>query len=200
MKIIGFTGGTGCGKTTALHCLDAYDAQIFDCDAIYHGLLASDAALTAAIGERFPGTVRDGVLDRKALGTVVFRDPTALEALSAITDPVVERRILDLLAESRAAGRQAAAIDAIRLFESGISELCDVTIAVTAPEADRVRRLMAREGLDEQTALTRIRAQQPNSYFVGKCDYTLENAGDLPAFQKQCKALLDSILETEKER
>ncbi len=199
MIIIGFTGGTGCGKTTALRCLEPHSSEIFDCDAVYHELLLTDPELTQAIGAHFPGTVQNGILDRKALGRIVFANPSALSELSAITDPVVKKRILQLLEQAEAAGKDAAAIDAIRLFESGISDLCDVTIAITAPESDRVQRLMSRERIDEQSAITRIRAQQPNSYFSGLCDYTIENTGDLDSFQTACSTLLLKIINNKKE-
>jgi len=197
MKIIGFTGGSGCGKTTALQALAPYHALILDCDAVYHELLRTDRELTASIGARFPGTVRDGVLDRKALGNVVFSDPEALEALSAITDPVVMRRVQVLLDEARTAGRRVAALDAIRLEESGLADLCDVTIAVTAPLPQRIRRLMAREGISEDYARARIAAQRSNESFSQSCDFTLENSGDLSGFHTRCSELLQTILKEE---
>lgn len=74
--ILGITGGTGCGKTTLLNVLKERGAVVLDCDAIYHELLTRDASLLAAIEERFPGTVEDGVLQRKKLGNMVFPDKT----------------------------------------------------------------------------------------------------------------------------
>jgi dephospho-CoA kinase len=66
--IFGITGGTGCGKTTLLTCLAQAGVLVLDCDAIYHRLLQTDPSLTAAIEERFPGTVENGQLLRKKLG------------------------------------------------------------------------------------------------------------------------------------
>ena len=70
--ILGITGGTGCGKTTLLKCIEAQGGVVLDCDAIYHALLSTDAALLDAIEKRFPGTVENGVLQRKKLGNLVF--------------------------------------------------------------------------------------------------------------------------------
>ena len=83
--ILGITGGTGCGKTTLLNVLKERGAVVLDCDAIYHELLTRDASLLAAIEERFPGTVEDGVLQRKKLGNLVFSDKNALLDLNRIT-------------------------------------------------------------------------------------------------------------------
>lgn len=193
MRVIGFTGGSGCGKTTALRCLAPYDVLCIDCDALYHEMLRTDAGLTAAIGAAFPAAMRGGALDRRALGEIVFSDPRALARLNAVTDPAVCRRVEALLERARAEGRRVAAVDAIRLLESGLGAKCDVTIAVTAPEEQRVRRLQAREGISEEYARMRIRAQRSDASFSAACDYTLENTGDLDAFQGQCRTLFQTI-------
>ena len=72
--ILGITGGTGCGKTTLLNCIAEQGGLILDCDAIYHELLRNDPALLSAIEARFPGSVENGVLQRKKLGSLVFSD------------------------------------------------------------------------------------------------------------------------------
>ena len=80
--ILGITGGTGCGKTTLLRCIAQADGVILDCDEIYHDLLRTDLELLRAIEERFPGTVKNGVLLRKVLGERVFSDEKALADLN----------------------------------------------------------------------------------------------------------------------
>ena len=125
--IIGITGGTGCGKTTLLDMIRAQGGLVLDCDAIYHELLKTDRALLEAIDERFPGVVEGGALQRKKLGAIVFADPKALEDLNAITHKAVKNEVLRRLEK----GPKLAAIDAIALFESGLAECCDVTVAIT---------------------------------------------------------------------
>ena len=83
--ILGITGGTGCGKTTLLRCIADCGGVIMDCDAIYHDLLKTDAAMLAAIETRFPGTVEEGGRNLKKLGALVYKDPKALEDLNRIT-------------------------------------------------------------------------------------------------------------------
>ena len=182
--ILGITGGTGCGKTTLLELLRQQGAMVLDCDRIYHELLIKDPTLTESIEERFPGVVRKGVLDRKALGKQVFSDPEALEDLNAITHAAVKAEVMHRLEEKP----ELAAIDAIGLFEGGLGELCHITVAVTAPMGARVKRLMARDGIGEDYARSRIEAQKPASWYRQRCDYVLENDGNIDAFATKCLA------------
>lgn len=179
--ILGITGGTGGGKTTLLKTAESLGFQVLDCDRIYHELLRTDPSLTAAIEARFPGTVVEGQLQRKKLGAVVFADPKALADLNAITHGAVRQAVEARLTEN-------TAIDAIALFESGLDRFCDVTVAVTAPEEARTRRLMARDGIPEEYARSRIAAQPDESYYRQRCDYVLENDGDIVVFQGKCLA------------
>ena len=184
--ILGITGGTGCGKTTLLNCIAEQGGLILNCDAIYHALLRNDPALLSAIEARFPGSVENGVLQRKKLGSLVFSDEKALTDLNAITHGAVKAEVL-----RRLAGKpRLAAIDAIGLFEGGLAELCDVTVAVIAPEEARIQRLMARDGIDRDYAKRRIAAQKSAGWFRKKCDYCLENNGTREDFQKTCLAFL----------
>ena len=187
--IIGITGGTGCGKTTLLNLIRSQGGLVLDCDAIYHALLRTDEAMLAAIGARFPGTVENGQLQRKKLGAIVFSDEAALLDLNQITHAAVKREVLCQL-ESKP---RLAAIDAIALFEGGLAELCDITVAVTAPLEDRVRRLMARDGITEEYARSRIAAQHPQEWFSGRCSVTLENDGTFDAFATKCVAFLRDL-------
>lgn len=187
--IVGITGGSGSGKTTLLGCLAQAGALVLDCDQIYHRLLRENPALLRAIGERFPGTVQNGVLDRKKLGNLVFSNENALSDLNRITHSAVKAEVLRLL--EAAPGHTA--IDAIGLFEGGLGELCQVTVAVIAPEEDRIRRLMQRDGISRDYALSRIRAQHPDSWFREKCTHCLENRGTISEFRSQCLAFLQEI-------
>ena len=187
--ILGITGGTGCGKTTLLGCIRDCGGVILDCDAIYHGLLTTDTAMLAAIEDTFPGTVENGVLQRKKLGKLVFSDEKALNDLNKITHSAVKAEVLRRLAHKP----KLAAIDAIGLFEGGLAELCDVTVAVTAPEEDRIRRLMIRDGIDRDYAKRRIAAQKSAEWFRERCDFCLENNGTQADFQETCLAFLRKL-------
>ena len=191
--IIGITGGTGCGKTTLLTEIENMGGLVLDCDAIYHELLRRDDQLLTAIEARFPGVVEAGQLNRKKLGAIVFGDEKALLDLNAITHGAVKKEVLCKL-EQRP---ELAAIDAIALFEAGLAQLCDVTVAIVAPAEDRVRRLMARDSIPEDYARGRIAAQHDEGWFREKCDYILENNDTLDSFRSKCLAFLTHLGITE---
>lgn len=187
--IIGITGGTGCGKTTALQAFGELGGVVLDCDVIYHQLLQTDKAMLAAIESRFPGTVRGGELDRKKLGSIVFADKEALRELNAITHSAVKQAVLCRIAQEK----QPVAIDAIGLFEGGLAELCDTTVAVTAPEESRISRLMARDGIPEEYARARISAQRSQTEFAALCDHCLCNDGTKEEFRQKCLAFFRAL-------
>jgi dephospho-CoA kinase len=187
--IIGITGGTGCGKTTLLTLIQQMGGLVLDCDAIYHQLLQTDLILLSAIEARFPGTVCNGTLDRKKLGNIVFSDEAALTDLNRITHGAVREAVLKQLA----CQPKLAAIDAIGLFEGDLANLCDVTVAITAPEEMRIRRLMERDGITEDYAKARIRAQHDDAWYRSQCSHALENAGDPSQFAGKCLAFLESL-------
>lgn len=197
MIIIGITGPTGAGKTTALGEVEKLGGAVIDCDAVYHDLLESNKTLQDRLEQEF-GDIRDdsGAVDRKKLGAIVFGDPEKLERLNAIAQRATVDRTRLLLEECRAKGMPLAAVDAIGLLESGLGELCHATVAVVAPPEVRVARIMAREGISQDYAWSRVRAQKPDSYFTGGCGYTLNNDCATGAeFAARARALLESILQ-----
>ena len=198
MKIIGITGPTGAGKTTALNALDDLGGHIVDCDAVYHDLLISSDPMKAELRQRYGAEVfrEDGSLDRKALGAIVFEDEQALNDLNAITHKYVGIAVDEYIEKARRAGVPAIAIDAIALIESGISDRCHCTVAVTAPDEVRVRRIMKRENITEEYARLRVEAQKKEDWFRANCDYILVNdCADAASFQEKAKALFQKIIE-----
>lgn len=196
MIVLGITGPTGAGKTTLLQEVEKLGGAVIDCDAVYHKLLESNTTLQCSLEKEF-GPLRDeqGAIDRKKLGAVVFHDPAKLEALNAIAWRAVTDRVGVLLEEFRRRGRGLAAVDAIALLESPLKELCQLKVAVLALPEVRVRRIMAREGISEDYAWSRVNAQKPDEYFSRNCDYTLIN--DCPGaeeFSQKAREFLLKIL------
>ncbi len=187
--ILGITGGTGCGKTTLLNLIADLGGTVLDCDAIYHQLLQTNASLLGRIAQRFPAAVTGGILDRKELGKTVFADKNALLDLNRITHGAVKAEVLQQLSKKP----PLAAIDAIGLFEGGLAPLCNVTVAVTAPEDARIRRLMLRDGICAEYAESRIRAQHTDSWFREKCDHVLVNDSTPEVFRAKCLAFLHTL-------
>lgn len=197
MKIIGITGGTGAGKTTALMALRALGALVIDADAVYHRLTEESLPLRQALESRFGPLYDDaGRLERKKLGKLVFANPEALEDLNRLTHSHVGEEIARMIAAARKEGLSALAIDAIELIASGLGDLCDARVAVLAPKEVRIARIMAREGIAEDYARLRVEAQKDEAYFREHCDYLLENSGEgsIEDFSQRAKALFSKII------
>ena len=195
--VIGFTGPTGAGKTSALRALERLGGLVLDCDAVYHDLLRTDStlrdAITGAFGQVF---APDGTLDRQRLGTVVFSDPAALDTLNRIIYARLPRELLRRMDESSA---PVVGIDAINLVESGLCRLCRRTVAVLAPSEQRVRRIMARDGIPEEYARLRVQAQKDDEFYRTHCTDTLFNdCADAAAFEDAAYAALYRILKEER--
>lgn len=203
MKIIGITGPTGAGKTTALRALKALGAEVIDCDAVYHTLLAENIPMRRELTARFGGSIlnNEGRVERKALGKVVFQDEAALSDLNAITHRYVRRAVKESLTSAEAEGRILAAIDAIALIESGLAGWCDAVVGVLAPAETRVRRIMAREGISEAYARMRLAAQKDEGFFRTNCTHILENGEGESAetFAGRALTLFTQILDQKKE-
>ena len=194
MKLVGITGGSGSGKTTALQELEKRGALILDCDAVYHELLEQDADLIAELDRNFPGTVADGRVQRDKLGSVVFRNERKLALLNEITHRHITGELDRRLRNWAMRGGHLAALDAIELVGSGLAELCDFTLAVTAPVETRITRIMARDGISRERAELRVRAQHPDEYFIQNCDVTVRNDGDTAQFVRKLNEIWEERL------
>lgn len=173
--VIGLTGGTGAGKTCVLWAMEQLGACIIDCDAFYYQQLRENAAMRSAIEEAFGAVfLPSGDLDRKKLGMIVFDDRAQLARLDAITRRYLPPAIARAMQDSDAA---LIGLDAIKLIESGLSLLCDVTVAVTADEETRIARIMRRDGIEEEYARARVRAQKDTSFYRENCDCVFVNDG-----------------------
>ena len=158
MMIIGITGGIASGKSTIARMIARRGIPHLDADKLVHRLLAKDKPTIAAIDKQFPGTVRSGAVDRKALGVAIADNPAKLKQLEQLLHPLVRaaEEAAILLAERQR--RRAILLDIPLLFETGAEALCDVVIAAHAPLPMRKRRALAR-GMSEAT-IARLVARQ----------------------------------------
>lgn len=199
MTVIGITGPTGAGKTTVLNVLAELGGVILDCDAIYHDLTEHCGPMRQELADRYGADIFDeqGQLLRKKLGAIVFEDEKALSDLNEITHRYVYRAVEEAIAVAKGQARPAVAIDAIALLESGLGELCHATVAVTADDELRVRRIMARDSISEAYARQRVEAQKPSRWFEEHCDHTLRNEGEPSEVEGKAKELFKSMINKE---
>ena len=194
--VIGITGPTGAGKTSALRALERLGGQVLDCDAIYHEMLQSDMPLRTAIIDAFGDVFTpEGHLDRQKLGTVVFGDPAALDRLNGIIFAHLPREL-----QRRMDGSEApvVGIDAISLIESGLDRLCCRTLAVLAPAEQRIARIMARDNIPEEYARLRVQAQKSDDFYRAHCTDILMNDGASAAdFEEAALTALETLLKEE---
>jgi dephospho-CoA kinase len=159
--VIGVTGPIGCGKSTVAGWLATRGAAVVDADDIARDVTAPGQPAHDAVLARFGDPVRgaDGTLDRAALARLVFADPAALAELEAIVHPAVRPAILAAIEAADAAGAPAVVIEAIKLVEGGLAELCDEVWLVTCDPRVQRDRLLAR-GASPDDADRRIGAQR----------------------------------------
>src|SRR5699024_9462413 len=108
----------------------------------------------------------DGQLDRRTLGDIVFGNPAALDKLNALVYPAVSSAVKQKIENCT---KKGLVIDAINLIESGLGDLCDWTVALTAAPDVRMKRIMARDGISEERAKARIAAQKPDKFYRRNC-------------------------------
>lgn len=192
MRIIGLTGGSGTGKGTFAALLRDKGAGWVDADAVYRALCAENRDMLHQLDTTFDGVLDEtGALNRPKLARIVFADPAKLQKLNEITLPYIRAASLDAM---RAQGDCPFVLyDAPTLFEAGVDDLCECIIGVLADTEVRVQRIMARDGLDEQAARARIGAQPDADFYRARCNYIVENNGDLADLQRQADAIYKDL-------
>ncbi len=189
--IIGLTGGTGCGKSTAATYLQKKGAFIIDADEIARRMTAPGTPTSMEVLAAFPeAAAPDGSFSRKRLGALVFSDPEKLAKLNAITHPAIIREIRGLIERTTA---PLMVLDAPLLFQSGLDDVCTVTVGFLADESIRIHRITERDGLDETGAKNRIASQPEDDYFRARATHIIENNGSVDAVYEQIESILKEL-------
>lgn len=191
MYVIGLTGNIGTGKSTVLCMLQDLGSAIIDADRVAREVVEPHSPAWHAVRDRFGEEILlpDGQLNREALGRLVFSDANALRDLEAIIHPAVLSAIEQRLAELRRNGALAVTIEAIKLVEGKVHQLCDAIWVVTCTPDQQLARLTETRGWTPHKARQRMSAQAPISDRLAaenvEADVVIDNSGTLARTREQ---------------
>lgn len=167
MKLIGLTGGIGMGKSTAARSFRRAGLRVFDADAAVHELQARGGRGVAPIAAAFPGTVRDGAVDREALRRAVLGQPDALRRLEHIIHPLVRDMQRRFVARARRDRQCLVVLDIPLLFETrpggAVGREFDLIVVVSAPARVQRRRVLGRPGMTLERLAAILARQTPDA-------------------------------------
>jgi dephospho-CoA kinase len=173
MLILGLTGSIGMGKSEATKVFRRAGVPVFDADAAVHELLSCGGRAVPLVDAAFPGAVKDGMVDRPALGAMVFGKPEKLRKLEAILHPRVGQMQRQFLQQAARRRQPLAVLDIPLLFEGTGEERCDVTAVVSAPGFIQRQRVLARPNMTVEKFENIRRQQVPDVIKRQRADYVL---------------------------
>jgi dephospho-CoA kinase len=198
VRVWGLTGNIACGKSAVERRLQARGVPVIDADVVARFVVQPGQPALAAIAERWPTVLADdGTLDRPALGAIVFADPDARKQLEAITHPRIFEETARRIAGFAEQGHGVAVVSAALMVESGSWRNYAGIAVVTCPADEQLRRLMARDGVDEGAARARIDSQMPQADKVALATVVIDNGGPPEATDAQVDAWIDAHLTPE---
>ena len=174
MIIVGLTGSIGMGKSATAEMFVDLGVPVFDADAVVHRLQGKNGPAIPAIDNAFPGVIKNGVLDRDALGKIVFAEPEAKKRLEAIVHPMVGKVRQQFFEEAEANAQPFVVLDVPLLFETGGNEACDKVIVVSAPAGVQRDRVLARSGMTLAKFENILSRQTPDADKRAAADYIVE--------------------------
>lgn len=191
MLVLGLTGSIGMGKTATAAAFAAEGVPVHDADRAVHRLYAGEAV--AEIEAAFPGTTRDGAVDRARLGARVLNDPNALARLEALVHPrvrAVEGRFID---DARAAGAPCALLDVPLLLETGMEKRVDAVVVVSAAAAIQRARVLARPGMSEDKFAAIAAKQMPDADKRRRAHFIVDTGRGFDSARAQVRGILRAV-------
>jgi dephospho-CoA kinase len=191
MFVLGLTGSIGMGKSTAAAMFRVEGIAVHDADAVVHALYRGEAA--PVIEAAFPGTTRDGVVDRGLLGARVLDDPAALARLEAVMHPLVAASRDAFLTEAEKTGASFVVLDVPLLFETGGDRKVDAVVLLTAPEAVQKVRVSRRPGMTPERLAVILARQRPDAEKRERAHFIIDTGGEFAATARQVRAILRAL-------
>jgi dephospho-CoA kinase len=194
MIILGLTGGIGMGKSTAAAAFRRARIPVFDADAAVHRLQARGGRAVRAIAEAFPGTVRDGAVDRSSLRHIVLGNPDALTQLEGILHPMVRQEERAFVARARRRGNRAVVLDIPLLLETGGDQRVDCIVVVSAPRDVQTHRIRARRRMSDTDIAAVIARQMPDREKRRRADVVIRTGLSRNVSLKALSRLISEVL------
>jgi dephospho-CoA kinase len=183
--VLGLTGSIGMGKSATADLFRQLGVPVHDADASVHALYRGRAA--PLIERVFPGTVIDGVVDRRKLGAVVLGQPEKMKQLESIVHPLVREEEQKFLSSVTTT---LAVLDIPLLFETGGEKRCDAVLVVTAPEDVQRQRVMARPGMTEETFRAILAKQMPDREKRARAHFLVDTSRGFDSAKAQVRSIL----------
>lgn len=195
MITIGLTGSIGMGKSTTAAMFAAEGAPVYDADAEVHRLQGPGGAAVEAIAAAFPGSVKDGAVDRQALGAAVFGHPERLQQLNGIVYPLLAVGRARFFADAEAAGADMVVLDIPMLFETGGEARMDAVVVVTAPEHVQRERVLARPGYGADRLDAILARQMHDREKRARAHFVVDTGQGMDAARRQVRDII-ALLKT----
>ncbi len=194
MILLGLTGSIGMGKSTVARMFAEEGVPVFEADAAVHALYKAEAV--PLIEAAFPGTTRDGEVDRPVLSRAVLNDPEALARLEEIVHPLVRRMEDDFIGAARAAGAPLAVVDIPLLFETGREGRADLIVVVSAPEDLQRARVLSRPGMTGEKFASILARQMPDAEKRARADIVIDTSGPIEQTRRAVKDVVQRFTES----
>ncbi len=200
MSVIGLTGGPGAGKSLVARYLGERGAILLSGDDAGRDAVADHPKILKQLVSAFGESIlnKDGSLNRRFLGRIVFSDPAAREKLNRIVHPHLLKILKTRIKQGRTRSpKKLIVVDAALIFEWRIANWFDYILVVTARRELRIRRMMS-SGLSKKEATDRISSQIPQRTKAALADYVIENNGSRSILRKKVNKFLDLLQHTDK--
>ncbi len=194
MLVLGLTGSLAMGKSTVAAMFAEAGAAVFDADRAVHRLYRG--AAVAAVEAAFPGTTRNGAVDRAMLAARLGGDKAALARLEAIVHPLVREAENFFRAEAAAAGRRVLVLDVPLLLETGGEMRVDAVVVVSTTPAIQRQRILNREGASDEHLATLLARQMPDTDKRARAHFIIDTGGDLAVTRAQVQGVMRAVAAT----
>jgi dephospho-CoA kinase len=193
MLLVGLTGSIGMGKSETAKMFASQGVPVYDADAAVHALYAAGGAAVEPIGEAFPGVIKDGAIDREALGKRVLGAPDELKRLEKIVHPLVGLSQLEFLQNAEKSGAPMVVLDIPLLFETGGETRVDVSVVVSAPADLQRTRVLARPGMSVEKFEAIFAKQVPDAEKRQRADFIVDSSKGLESARQDVKGIIAAL-------